>query len=530
MTDLFASIPVTQKETRKDTLKKTRKGSVPAAQVPGENDDLKDTDDDIILMPDPTPGTGTPAMTARARAMTEAVTEALESKGAESTPAVPDTAPGEPLPPLSAGRLNPSQRYRIPTDTKIYQPQNQYYEAARRARSAHTALEQPAKKLSRLKLKALIASMPDLSVDMCMAYLVALARKGLGVLHEETAHATGTSPDTARAAAALVGALTREETDTLFGDITALAHRGVFLARESMKAARTEDEARGMLNATLNPKAIATTNSPAAFIEFDSVHDGHLTARESAYALGIVRTARALSNPMRERIATLFSRLPGLACRPLSVWREARPLVLARTLTPQVEKLLLDAWVCDKRVALVLESEPAVRPALADVWGIPVITDSEGYLAALLGLDTERLPAVIDHVLGGVSITQATGYITPGKSLPAVVPWMKTLAETGFVRAARSMMNEKRSQRLTAPQRRRWLKTYRFISTDMPRTNPESKTDDADRERLRAARRAYLRLRDETLAALAAWADAAPDAHKERPDGTGTERPEADHA
>lgn len=384
----------------------------------------------------------------------------------------------------------PTRKVAMPTDTKIYQPPRQFYDAARHARhlgfGAHSA-----QKLLRMKLSAFLHTQPKLSLEIVMAVLFVLASEGLYRLNFDE----------------ILEALKTYQRGQ-FKHVLNCCESVALLHMKEVRKSLTGDEkadAEKIVSA-LTPKALNRMDPGEKFFNWDSVHDGHLVSRESAYLLGLVRYARALSSKSEERLDFVFRDSLGIGFRPANMWAEKRPLIIAQYLTPEVEKLVSDAWVCDSRVGLVLTEEPP-RGHLSPVnLGVPIIFDREGHIPLMLGIEPERLPAVVEHVLGGVSVTQATGFVDLQKKMPSsVAPWVKTLAEIGYTRVMREIIVTPEGEAMKRSDRAAWHRTYQLLAQKVPLKIPERELSDEQKKLANAARSPYLAMRAETMSLLTRW-------------------------
>lgn len=422
---------------------------------------------------------------------TEENREEVKEESAKEAPALSASAEtSETSTTLSPRKALPKRKVMMPTDTKIYQPERQFYDAARRARHLGAG-GHAAQKLFKTKLSAFLHTQPNLSVEVVMAVLFALASESLYRM----------------SLADMVKCLANYQRGQ-FKHVINCCESVALLHMKDVKKTLTGDETKDVetLLTALNPKALGRMDPAERAMHWDSVHDGHLISRESAYLLGLVRYARALSTKSEERLDFVCRSALGIGFRPANLWAEKRPLIIAKHLTPEVEKLVTDAWVCDNRVGLVLTEEPP-RGHLSPVnLGVPVILDREAYIPLMLGIATDRLPAVVEHILGGVSITQATGYVELNKKLPAsVAPWVKTLAEIGYTRVMKKIMMTSEGDQMTRDERAAWHRTYQLLAQKVPLKIPERQLTEEERARATEARNPYLAMRTETMSLLTRW-------------------------
>lgn len=289
-------------------------------------------------------------------------------------------------------------------------------------------------KLLALSLEALRERGPILSGEAMLELL--LARASL-------------APEDAAGELAAADSLTADAAEKLLKHAEGLAVRRrheakrAFAARQSAANSleRTIARADARWLRTEFPPSVSEVLSAQGPLPWDARHDGHLVQRRAAWALGIVRWARALTRERCQRLEAAFGALAreaGLmgdeARRASGLWAARRPVLLTGRTTLYTEKLVHDLWLADPSIAVVAQDRIQVTNPFARLH-IPYLPDPRGFAAALLGAD--QLPVLIEPRLGGFTATAATGLLAldrmPAAMLKgsglAVPAWMRTLAE-----------------------------------------------------------------------------------------------------
>lgn len=409
-----------------------------------------------------------------------------------------------------------------PLATKIYQPPRQFYDAARRARHLGVGTH-PAIDLIAASLRPFLSDLEGGSLELAVASLFALAGQAL----ENTAPKkiprllTQLTPEKLNA---IVVTLNDFESETL-----RVARRQVRQTAKRQKAeaaARIQHAKSPVRGRHANPGSSSAQTSSTTLtdtlraltgarpsVRWDSIHDGHLLLRDDAWKLGIVRYALALSPDRDERVNLAIEGAKTIGHGAASLWRHKRPFLVAEDWSPYVEKLLTDLWVCDPSVGLLLLKDPGTFTQ-ADDWlpallGVPTVIDTHGYMAPFLSINNARLPAIVEHVLGGVSVTLATGWVRLGRRLPVVAPWAKTLAEIAFTQAFTRKLQTTGSNSIPYKARRRWLEAYTQLVNELPVLSPEANHTAKDRLTCQTSRRHFAAMRRDAMANLTRWVNAA---------------------
>lgn len=351
----------------------------------------------------------------------------------------------------------------------------------------------------------------------------------------------------------------RLEADGVLRALIALAARGCAATPENAPAPAdpTAAESARILGRAVGIAArraaaprtdCAAPAEPLRRLPWDAVHDGHLAPRRAAWALGLVRWARAQSPEAADRITVALAEsgaAMGLSGADLAgasrLWRERRPIVVIDAVNVLTMKLVHDLWLADRSIAVVLAGSPAANRAATPfrTLGIPWVVDGRGLLTALLGLDL--LPALVEPRLGGFTTTAATGLAHPrglpkrtaSGRLPGIPVWLRTLAEIGVVRRCERLLAEPRKSEAplgadaTLPAEDgepgegafglcaelELLAHYRLLLTTPVDSGPA--VPGPEGEEIRAARAAYLAAR-ERLALLLAREETAATRRLER--------------
>lgn len=409
-----------------------------------------------------------------------------------------------------------------PLATKIYQPPRQFYDAARRARHLGVGTH-PAIELIAASLRPFLSDLEGGSLELAVASLFALAGQAL----------ENTSP---KKIPRLLTQLTPEKLNAIVVTLNDFESETLRVARRQVRqtakrqkaeaAARIQHAKSPVRGRHANPGSSSTQTSSTTLtdtlraltgarpsVRWDSIHDGHLLLRDDAWKLGIVRYALALSPDRDERVNLAIEGAKTIGHGAASLWRHKRPFLVAEDWSPYVEKLLTDLWVCDPSVGLLLLKDPGTFTQ-ADDWlpallGVPTVIDTHGYMAPFLSINNARLPAIVEHVLGGVSVTLATGWVRLGRRLPVVAPWAKTLAEIAFTQAFTRKLQTTGSNSIPYKARRRWLEAYTQLVNELPVLSPEANHTTKDRLTCQTSRRHFAAMRRDAMANLTRWVNAA---------------------
>lgn len=244
---------------------------------------------------------------------------------------------------------------------------------------------------------------------------------------------------------------------------------------------------------------------------WDALHDGHLGSRRAAWALGIVRYARAVAPERGRRITAALSTLGESMgergsdlSRIASLWTSRRPLVVLPEINAYTIKLVHDLWLADPAIAAVNTGTPVKGNPFATLQ-IPFVEDQKGYLKAFLSLS--ELPALVEPRLGGFTVTAATGLMRltrlpkknrfgKGFAIPA---WMRTFAEIGLLNRHDNALTL--GTRLSPAVRLKFFSLY----CELIRVPIEGErfVDGPEAEAIRSARAQLLDAREELLLLIA---------------------------
>lgn len=415
---------------------------------------------------------------------------------------------------------------------KPVEPRGQTYEAASRAhaadrRGADDALAEDEKRLLALLLQASPHAKDDVTVEGMLEVLIARAALFNGErLHSET-------PDAARptkpSKSALLDFIRRMDAGTTEKVLEESADLARLLRRERMKRAQilkreaarndapsadpalSDDFIRARETEADLPPVIGSILERSASAPWDALHDGHLASRRAAWALGIVRYARAVAPERGRRITAAFAHL-GEAMgergaelsRIASVWTSRRPIVVLPEVNAYTVKLVHDLWLADPGIAAVNAGPNAKGNPFATL-GIPFVEDQKGFTKAFLSLS--QLPALVEPRLGGFTVTAATGLMRltrlpkrsrfgKGFALPA---WMRTMAEIGLLNRHDNAL--KLGQRLSPRVRLKFFSLYRELIR-VP-IEGERFVEGPEAEAVRSGRAALLHAREELLLLIA---------------------------
>lgn len=435
----------------------------------------------------------TPPTTSTAPTLTLARTEQGATSVAEAeagTKGDEQTPPQRPrLPRLSLGSAG------IHPHTALFEPPQQFYEAARGMRTLPVSARRQVD-LTLAQLDQIRYLFPMVTSENVLVTMMALAWHELRNL----------SPSRTET---YLMALNQAGLHKFFNRLTLctekVARRG--LAR-SRSAALTDEARATSLENAMFPSILRTVATQLRATSWDAIHDGHLITQKMAYHYGIIRYARSLSTGFFKRLNRVFRQGDPMGFSALGLWEARTPLIIAERLTPSVLKLVVEAWIQDPHVGLVLFQEPAGRNILPMQFGIPTLVDREGRFASLLALDTTKLPALLEHRLGGITLTHATGFIhlPLGERLPPVLPWVRTLAEIAYNQSMLAKIASGKASGMSEFERLRWVNTFeRLIEAPV---QDHGRRPEVRHEHPLAGEilREYHAQRQSTLEALRTWA------------------------
>ena len=362
-----------------------------------------------------------------------------EAKGAAEKEA--PTSPQRPRLSLGSAGIHPH--------TTLFEPPQQFYEAARGMRTLPVSARRQVD-LTLAQLDQIRYLFPMVTSENVLVTMMALAWHELRNL----------SPSRTET---YLMALNQAGLHKFFNRLTLcaekVARRG--LARSRSAALTDEGRATSLENAMF-PSILRTVATQLRATSWDAIHDGHLITQKMAYHYGIIRYARSLSTGFFKRLNRVFRQGDPMGFSALGLWEARTPLIIAERLTPSVLKLVVEAWIQDPHVGLVLFQEPAGRDILPMQFGIPTLVDREGRFASLLALDTTKLPALLEHRLGGITLTHATGFIhlPLGERLPPVLPWVRTLAEIAYNQSMLAKIAAGKASGMSEFERLRWVNTF----------------------------------------------------------------------
>lgn len=434
----------------------------------------------------------TPPTTSTAPTLTLAGTEqgATSVAKAEAEAGTEGEAPTSPQHPrLSLGSAG------IHPHTALFEPPQQFYEAARGMRTLPVSARRQVD-LTLAQLDQIRYLFPMVTSENVLVTMMALAWHELRNL----------SPSRTET---YLMALNQAGLHKFFNRLTLctekVARRG--LAR-SRSAALTDEARATSLENAMFPSILRTVATQLRATSWDAIHDGHLITQKMAYHYGIIRYARSLSTGFFKRLNRVFRQGDPMGFSALGLWEARTPLIIAERLTPSVLKLVVEAWIQDPHVGLVLFQEPAGRDILPMQFGIPTLVDREGRFASLLALDTTKLPALLEHRLGGITLTHATGFIhlPLGERLPPVLPWVRTLAEIAYNQSMLAKIASGKAAGMSEFERLRWVNTFeRLIEAPV---QDHGRRPEVRHEHPLAGEilREYHAQRQTTLEALRTWA------------------------
>ena len=432
----------------------------------------------------PTPSTLSPAGTQQG-AMGEGKAEAKAGKDGEA-----QTSPQRPrLPRLSLGSAG------IHPHTALFEPPQQFYEAARGMRTLPVSARRQVD-LTLAQLDQIRYLFPMVTSENVLVTMMALAWHELRNL----------SPSRTET---YLMALNQAGLHKFFNRLTLCAEKVARRGLARSRSAALTDEARATsLENAMFPSLLRTVATQLRATSWDAIHDGHLITQKMAYHYGIIRYARSLSTGFFKRLNRVFRQGEPMGFSALGLWEARTPLIIAERLTPSVLKLVVEAWIQDPHVGLVLFQEPAGRDILPMQFGIPTLVDREGRFASLLALDTTKLPALLEHRLGGITLTHATGFIhlPLGERLPPVLPWVRTLAEIAYNQSMLAKIASGKASGMSEFERLRWVNTFeRLIEAPV---QDHGRRPEVRHEHPLAGEilREYHTQRQTTLEALRTWA------------------------
>ncbi len=417
-------------------------------------------------------------------------TSVAKAEAEAGTKGEAQTSPQRPrLPRLSLGSVG------IHPHTALFEPPQQFYEAARGMRTLPVSARRQVD-LTLAQLDQIRYLFPMVTSENVLVTMMALAWHELRNL----------SPSRTET---YLMALNQAGLHKFFNRLTLctekVARRG--LAR-SRSAALTDEARATSLENAMFPSILRTVATQLRATSWDATHDGHLITQKMAYHYGIIRYARSLSTGFFKRLNRVFRQGDPMGFSALGLWEARPPLIIAERLTPSVLKLVVEAWIQDPHVGLVLFQEPAGRDILPMQFGIPTLVDREGRFASLLALDTTKLPALLEHRLGGITLTHATGFIhlPLGERLPPVLPWVRTLAEIAYNQSMLAKIASGKASGMSEFERLRWVNTFeRLIEAPV---QDHGRRPDVRHEHPLAGEilREYHAQRQTTLEALRTWA------------------------
>lgn len=473
---------MTDADEEPETLEEDTVAEVTADGVEPPHDQTLERTEATTPQTPPTPSTLTPVGTEQG-AMVEGEVEAGTVGEAQTSPQRPR------LPRLSLGSAG------IHPHTALFEPPQQFYEAARGMRTLPVSARRQVD-LTLAQLDQIRYLFPMVTSENVLVTMMALAWHELRNL----------SPSRTET---YLMALNQAGLHKFFNRLTLctekVARRG--LAR-SRSAALTDEARATSLENAMFPSILRTVATQLRATSWDAIHDGHLITQKMAYHYGIIRYARSLSTGFFKRLNRVFRQGDPMGFSALGLWEARTPLIIAERLTPSVLKLVVEAWIQDPHVGLVLFQEPAGRDILPMQFGIPTLVDREGRFASLLALDTTKLPAILEHRLGGITLTHATGFIhlPLGERLPPVLPWVRTLAEIAYNQSMLAKIASGKASGMSEFERLRWVNTFeRLIEAPV---QDHGRRPDVRHEHPLAGEilREYHAQRQTTLEALRTWA------------------------
>lgn len=320
----------------------------------------------------------------------------------------------------------------------------------------------------------------------------------------------------------LVRSMDAKQVEKVLDDAAAIAR---LLRRERLLAAKTlrkalregdaafvSDNRIGALEAAADlPPVVGEVLERKSAAPWDVLHDRHLGSRRAAWALGIVRYARAVAPERGRRITAALSSLGESMgergsdlSRIASLWTMRRPLVVLPEINAYTIKLVHDLWLADPAIAAVNTGAPVKGNPFATL-RIPFVEDQKGYLKAFLSLC--ELPALVEPRLGGFTVTAATGLMRltrlpkknrfgKGFAIPA---WMRTFAEIGLLNRHDNAL--KLGTRLSPAVRLKFFSLYRELIR-VP-IEGDRFVDGPEADAIRSARAQLLDAREELLLLIA---------------------------
>lgn len=466
-----------------ETLEEDTADEASADGVEAPNDPPLERTEATTPQTQPTPSPLSPAGTDQGAGA--AAEGKAEAKGAAEKEA--QTSPQRPRPSLGSAGIHPH--------TALFEPPQQFYEAARGMRTLPVSARRQVD-LTLAQLDQIRYLFPMVTSENVLVTMMALAWHELRNL----------SPSRTET---YLMALNQAGLHKFFNRLTLcaekVARRG--LARSRSAALTDEAHATSLENAMF-PSLLRTVATQLRATSWDAIHDGHLITQKMAYHYGIIRYARSLSTGFFKRLNRVFRQGDPMGFSALGLWEARTPLIIAERLTPSVLKLVVEAWIQDPHVGLVLFQEPAGRDILPMQFGIPTLVDREGRFASLLALDTTKLPALLEHRLGGITLTHATGFIhlPLGERLPPVLPWVRTLAEIAYNQSMLAKIASGKASGMSEFERLRWVNTFeRLIEAPV---QDHGRRPEVRHEHPLAGEilREYHAQRQTTLEALRTWA------------------------
>lgn len=410
-----------------------------------------------------------------------------EGKADAGTEGEAPTSPQRPRLSLGSAGIHPH--------TALFEPPQQFYEAARGMRTLPVSARRQVD-LTLAQLDQIRYLFPMVTSENVLVTMMALAWHELRNL----------SPSRTET---YLMALNQAGLHKFFNRLTLCAEKVARRGLARSRSAALTDEARATsLENAMFPSLLRTVATQLRATSWDAIHDGHLITQKMAYHYGIIRYARSLSTGFFKRLNRVFRQGDPMGFSALGLWEARTPLIIAERLTPSVLKLVVEAWIQDPHVGLVLFQEPAGRDILPMQFGIPTLVDREGRFASLLALDTTKLPALLEHRLGGITLTHATGFIhlPLGERLPPVLPWVRTLAEIAYNQSMLAKIASGKASGMSEFERLRWVNTFeRLIEAPV---QDHGRRPEVRHEHPLAGEilREYHAQRQTTLEALRTWA------------------------
>ena len=395
--------------------------------------------------------TATAASTSRANRYAQGKTTECQGAVKSKPKATPQSALNSVRPNDEKQASSPVPYSLQPAGNDFAEPPAQFYEAALRHRRVSLPDVTEAGMLTHT-MKAFLKGVPSVTVEAVTAQLLAYAAAGLDAVAANRSDAEAT-----------LEALTVRRAENVIraceyaADVRIRKTRTVLMKRpENRHDRETWIRAR-------SPEVIARLTGRFHSQPWDAAQDGHLLTREAARAIGIVRWAHAETAERRERVIDALSKTLGFGPGHQRIWSDRRPVIVIDKLSVYTVKLVTDAWSYDPSVAVIYTGEKPLSANPFDVWDIPIVCDTRGWLRALLAIETA--PCVIEPRLGGFTVTAATGYVDPkcmGKHVK-VPAWIRTLAEIGLLAAYDRVAGSQDTPVIEGPAAQGWHSRYQAL-------------------------------------------------------------------